>query len=197
MADEYTKVDCKDYASKGVAGTALGLGIAGTYGLLSAMGNNGNGFLGFGGRDQHVSQVEFKLSQELAEQKSKNAILEAGLNTNQKIIETTHYVDTVAEKLYGSLDGKIEKVSTRLENQLDIMNNKVERFRHDQSEINSAMSAVNATQTCTINCLRGQIDQLMGMTRTVIPNTNVCPGWGDVCVSAKPCEGAKGGGGGK
>ena len=37
--------------SSGVGGTALGLGIAGTVGLLNQMSGNGNGFLGglFGG----------------------------------------------------------------------------------------------------------------------------------------------------
>ena len=44
--------DSKDYASKGVAGSGLGLGIAGTaLGLLNASNNGGNGILGglFGG----------------------------------------------------------------------------------------------------------------------------------------------------
>ena len=36
-----------EYASKGMAGTALGLGIAGTVGLVNSLGNNnGNGLLG-------------------------------------------------------------------------------------------------------------------------------------------------------
>lgn len=41
-----------EYASKGVAGTALGLGIAGTVGLVNQLGNGcGGGLLGglFGG----------------------------------------------------------------------------------------------------------------------------------------------------
>lgn len=41
----------------------------------------------------------------------------------------------------------------------------------------------NATNTMAINCINGQIAQLMGLTKTVIPNTSICPGWGNVTVS--------------
>ena len=35
----------------------------------------------------------------------------------------------------------------------------------------------NATQIGTISCIQGQIAQLMGLTKLVIPNASVCPGW--------------------
>ena len=44
----------------------------------------------------------------------------------------------------------------------------------------------NATNTAALNCMNGQIAQLMGLTKMVIPNGNVCPGWGDVTVSITP-----------
>lgn len=41
----------------------------------------------------------------------------------------------------------------------------------------------NATNIATINCLSGQVAQLMSLTKTVIPNTSICPGWGNVTVT--------------
>ena len=41
----------------------------------------------------------------------------------------------------------------------------------------------NATNTATINCMAGQIAQLQSLTKLVIPNGSVCPGWGDVTVA--------------
>lgn len=35
----------------------------------------------------------------------------------------------------------------------------------------------NATQIGTISCIQGQIAQLMGLTKLVVPNSSVCPGW--------------------
>ena len=36
----------------------------------------------------------------------------------------------------------------------------------------------NATQTGLIGCIQGQIAQLQSMTKLVIPNASVMPGWG-------------------
>lgn len=44
----------------------------------------------------------------------------------------------------------------------------------------------NATQIGTISCMQGQIAQLMGLTKLVVPNGSICPGWGDVTVSVTP-----------
>ena len=41
----------------------------------------------------------------------------------------------------------------------------------------------NATQISTISCIQGQIAQLQGLTKLVIPNGSVCPGWGNVTVA--------------
>ena len=37
--------------------------------------------------------------------------------------------------------------------------------------------------TGTINCMQGQIAQLQGLTKLVVPNTSVCPGWGNVTIT--------------
>lgn len=35
----------------------------------------------------------------------------------------------------------------------------------------------NATQIATVSCIQGQVAQLMGLSKLVIPNSSVCPGW--------------------
>jgi hypothetical protein len=41
----------------------------------------------------------------------------------------------------------------------------------------------NATQTGAIACIQGQIAQLQGLTKLVVPNTSVCPGWGGITIT--------------
>lgn len=44
----------------------------------------------------------------------------------------------------------------------------------------------NATNIATVNCISGQVAQLMSLTKCVIPNSSLCPGYGDVTVSITP-----------
>ena len=41
----------------------------------------------------------------------------------------------------------------------------------------NAQAVYNATNTATINCIQGQVAQLFGLTKLVVPNTSVCPGY--------------------
>ena len=47
----------------------------------------------------------------------------------------------------------------------------------------ATQAVYNATQTAAINCMQGQISQLFGLTKLVVPNTSVCPGWGNVTIT--------------
>lgn len=57
------------------------------------------------------------------------------------------------------------------------------RFACVEREI-SDQRVYNATANATISCIQGQIAQLMGLTALKIPNSSVCPGWGDVTITA-------------
>ena len=35
----------------------------------------------------------------------------------------------------------------------------------------------------TVSCIKGQIDQLYSLTKLVVPNASVCPGWGNVTIT--------------
>ena len=71
------------------------------------------------------------------------------------------YNDQKLLELYKYIDGKLECVNNALAGQ----------------------AVWNATQTTNINCMQGQIGQLFGLTKLVVPNTSVCPGWGSVAIT--------------
>ena len=142
------------YASKGVAGTGLGLGIAGTaLGLLA--GNNG--FNLFGNNCNGGCSEDHYVNRYEATQSARIAELE----TEVKLRDANTYTDSKILALYQYVDGKFSNVESQICQQ----------------------NVYNATNTAAIACIQGQIAQLQGLTKLVIPNTSVCPGWGDVTVS--------------
>lgn len=142
-----------NYASKGVAGTALGLG-AGALGLEVLRGGL-NGLFGGSGENTYVSRFEAGQAARIAE-----------LETEVKLRDSNIYTDGKILELYKYVDGKIGRVE------------------HELCE----QKVFNATQIGTISCIQGQIAQLQGLTKMVIPNASVCPGWGDVTVSVTPAS---------
>lgn len=61
-----------------------------------------------------------------------------------------------------------------------------QRLRSEQytDRIAAAQGVLNATQGAQIACLEKQVDRLYGLTKLVVPNGNVAPGWGPVDVAA-------------
>lgn len=139
-----------EFASKGVAGSGLGLGIAGTaLGVL----NGGNGILGglFGNRagcseDHCVNRYELGQENRIAELTADKKLLESTIYTNSQLNEFRNYVDR-----------RIAGVETRL----------------------NAQDVYNATNTAAITCINNQIATINGLlgniTKTVVPITAVCP----------------------
>ena len=136
-----------EFASKGVAGTGLGLGAAGVaLGLLN--GGLGNLFGGWGmnnnccSENAYVNRYELTKENEIIALKSENSLLKANTYADQKNLE-----------LYTYVDGRLRNIEAQIASQ----------------------SVWNATQTATINCIAQQIAQLQGLTKLVIPATSVCP----------------------
>lgn len=136
-----------NFASKGVAGAGLGLGIAGT--ALGVLNNNGGGILGnlFGGNcacSDNVAVNRYELSQQ-------NAIT----NRDMEIayLKGRDAAKTDSLELYKYVDG---------------------RFRNVEAQI-AAQAVVNAQITANISCMQNSIAALNGLTKTVIPITSVCP----------------------
>ena len=144
-----------EFASKGVAGSGLGLGIAGTaLGLLNGgLGNIlGTGYNNNCGCSENMMVNRYELNQEnrIAKLETEVALRDANIFTDQKIAD-----------VYERLDNKIRGLEAGL----------------------NAQAVYNATNTATINCIQGQVAQLFGLTKLVVPNTSVCPGWGNVTIT--------------
>lgn len=50
----------------------------------------------------------------------------------------------------------------------------------------NAQAVYNATLNATVGCIQNQTAELMALTKRVVPNPSICPGWGDVTVSVTP-----------
>lgn len=140
-----------EFASRGVAGSGLGLGIAGTaLGILN--GGNLGGIFGVRNNNCGCSEDHFINRYE--------AGLEGKINTleaDKKLLEATIYTNEQLNKFRNYVDGRISGVETRL----------------------NAQDVYNATNTAAIGCINGQIASLLntvgGITKTVVPITAVCP----------------------
>lgn len=143
--------------SQGQGNLNTGFGIAG---LLSFLGIDLGG-LGAGMRNaaacgcnenQLVNRYELNMVEQLNAKDSEIALLKADKYTDQKIVEA-----------YKDLQGQIRTLEA------DVRKNK-----DDQYAVNLEQATLNAAQTSTINCLKAQIAQLMGLSKLVIPSSNVC-----------------------
>ena len=144
------------YASKGVAGAGLGLGIAGTaLGLLQ--GNGLNGILGGWGNGNCIPSESMPVTRYDAGKDARIAELE----TEVKLRDANIYTDSKLNDLRNYVDGKFAVVNDKL----------------------CAQAVHNATNDAVLGCMQGQIAQLMGLTKLVVPNTSVCPGWGNVTIT--------------
>ena len=173
-----------EYASKGIAGTGLGLGIAGTaLGLL----NGGGGILsGLGGtstaadmatvaktvadltgvtnrcsENTPVTRYEMDMAMKIAERDNTISLLRSEQNTEVKIAD-----------VYARI---MEKVNANQKEQSD--------WNCQQMVNNAQMSAAIATNANSIAALQNCCNQI---TKLVVPNTAICPGWGPVQITPEP-----------
>lgn len=144
----------ENYASKGVAGTGLGLGIAGTaLGLLAGNGGVlGNLFANRATCNENTGVSRFDLAQQarIAELETEVKLRDANTFTLGEMNNFRNYVD-----------GKFDAINAQLCQQ----------------------NVYNATNTAAIGCIQAQVAQLMSLTKVVIPNGSICPGWGEVTVA--------------
>lgn len=90
-------------------------------------------------------------------------------------------------------DNKLRDANTRTdEKMLEVYKYVDGRLRGIESQL-CDQRVYNATNNATINCIANQVNQLLGMTKIVIPNSSVCPGWGEAKVTVQPATAAAGG----
>ena len=117
------------YASKGIAGTALGLGI-GALGVEALGGGLGGLFGGNRAACEHyVSRRESDMAAEIAE-----------LRTEKKLLESNVYTDGKFLELYKYIDGKVSGIEAQI---------------CQQAVVNAQVTANLACLTNTVNTLSG------------------------------------------
>lgn len=188
-----------EYASKGLAGTALGFGIGGAaLGLLnngcggSVLGNLLGGNCGCRGAGMVAE------SQYVASLLAENAMLKSE-NYSDKVARET-YQQTLADnkalrdELYAFIKPLAEEAANNRVNIATLAADQkccCEKQELREQVILGKVNEVALTLggqinnlstgfTNQINCIN---NTLANITKTVVPNTAVCPGWGNVTVT--------------
>lgn len=146
----------KSVASTGLAGTALGLGIAGTVGLVNQMSGNGGILSGlFGcnntnGAVSHDTRVIGALEAQIAK------------------LESERYTDNVGLELYKQTVAENKTQTEKTNSNFNILYT----FAADIDKRFAVAEAVNAER---IKCLSERVGVLESLTKTVIPASSLCP----------------------
>lgn len=131
----------------GVVGTVLG-----SIGTAAATGVLGNGLGLFGNNNCAAANVcgdNMAVSRYELGQEQKIAKLESEVALRDANI----YSDRKSLELYAYVDGRMRNIEGQLAQQ----------------------AVTNAQIAANISCMQGSINTLMGLTKTVVPITNICP----------------------
>lgn len=147
----------------GIVGTVLGsIGTAGVLGGGNLLGGNVANPYQMG-ESTPVNRYEMELQKENSELKSQVALRDASIYTDQKLNDFRNYIER--------------------------------KFDHVEGELRD-VAVYQAANTATVSCMGQQIAGINGVlaqiTKCVVPNTAVCPGWGNVTITpaAAPTTGA-------
>lgn len=153
-----------DYASKGVAGTGLGLGIAGT--ALSLLNNNGglNGILGGNHQLEKIDELQAKIAEMNAEKYANNVAKEVYIQSKIDNDKINSKFEILAQEIANmrvrdaQLRGEINTNNAQLQGEINTV----------AQTANNGISVLNAN----IQCLQNTVASI---TKTVVPINAVCP----------------------
>ena len=140
------EMESKNFTSKGVGGTALGLAI-GSLGIQAVRGGLG-GLFG-GGNCNGYNDVIAEKDAKIAELSSDLKLRDAVIMMREESNALRNYVDTKDS----ATNAKIDALNAQL----------------------CTQAVVNAQVTANLSCLTNQVNVLNGLTKTVIPITSICP----------------------
>lgn len=155
-----------EYASKGVANAGLTTGIIGTAlgGLMALNGGVAAAPANAQGQcseNTTVNRYELNQLQTIANKDMEIAYWRGQDETNRKISDA-----------YAKLEERINSLGVE-----------VRANKDEQNGVNMQQAVYNGVNTATIGCVQDQVNQLLGMTKRVVPNSSVCPGWGEATVT--------------
>jgi hypothetical protein len=144
--------------SAGVGGAGLGLGIAGT--ALGLLNSNGGNILGglFGGGNNQTMTLMSELAKEKAErfaEKTGSEIYNAMFSQYKELSQATTNIDKRVSAL---------EVAGPLREQL----------------VNQRIDCCCSQMSAGLAALQNVVNNI---TKTVVPNSSVCPGWGNVTIT--------------
>lgn len=155
-----------EYASRGVANAGLTTGIIGTAlgGLMALNGGVAAAPANAQGQcseNTTVNRYELDQLKTIANKDMEIAYWRGQDETNRKISDT-----------YSKLESRVIDLAAEVRGNKD-----------EQNGINMQQAVYNGVNTATIGCIQDQVNQLLGMTKRVVPNSSVCPGWGEATVT--------------
>ncbi len=116
-------------------------------------------------KPEYITKEEFELQREIGDLKTQNAILQADQASENKMTE-------VYRQAHSEIAALREIVNANKDNQ--------NAWNTSQSVANAQMSASIAANASSIAALSNSFGEV---TKTVVPNTSVCPGWGVAMVN--------------
>lgn len=147
-------------AAAGIA-SFLGLNAGGVFNGGCGCGQRGYPGYGECSDNTFVTRYEAGLSKQLAEKDSRIGLLEAQVYT----------------------DGKLVGVVNDYTAKIEALAKEVRQNKDEQVAVNMQQAVYNGTNTAALQCIQGQIAQLYSLTKMVVPNSSVCPGWGQVDIT--------------
>lgn len=148
-----------EYTSKSQGNLNTVLGAVGTgLGLMSGGLSLSGGTVGVRSNET-VSRYEFDMQMGYEKQLQDQALQIANLQA-EKIS------DAKDVQLYTQLKADMNKLEDKLESRIGACEGAIQ-----------AQTVWNATQQSAIGCINNQIEQLYSLTKLVIPNASVSPGW--------------------
>lgn len=144
----------KSVASGGLGGAALGLAIPGTVALVNQL-TGGNGLFGglFNGGGNCNSAIS-ALESALAQEKAERYTDQTGTEVYKQFAKERNEIQSQISAIFAAI-AQMDKHSAVAE-------------------------AVNAER---LNCLKGRVDNIYDVFKLVMPNSSVCPGWGNVTIT--------------
>ena len=145
----------KSVASGGLGGAALGLAIPGTVALVNQL-TGGNGLFGglFNGGGNCNSNVVSALESALAQEKAERYTDQTGTEVYKQFAKERNEIQSQISAIFAAIA------------QMD--------------KQNAVAEALNSER---ITCLKGRVDNIYDVFKLVMPNSSVCPGWGNVTIT--------------
>ena len=154
-----------EFASKGVGSAALATGIIGT--SLGALNSGLLGNLFGGGRNEPAKEAPRSETTTIIPMMGGSSFMGGYIDRYEMGLQNQIMSLTTEVKLRDANSFTLGEMD-KLRNYVDSRFAVVERELADQR-------VYNATNIATVNCLSGQVAQLLALTKMVVPITSICP----------------------